>query len=67
MATKKSKKRVRRLNDPLRELLQFVVQQIEKSPQDTQKFVEIRNLRKALTPAIRKLLRFPGPAENPTD
>ena len=67
MATKKSRKRVRRLNDPLRELLEFVVQQIEKSPQDTQKFVEIRNLRKALTPAIRKLLRFPGPAETPTD
>ena len=64
MVTKKRASKKRRLNEPLRELLLFVLQQIEKSPQETQGFVEIRNLRKALTPAIRKLQRFPGPAQN---
>ncbi len=53
----------RKMNDPLRELLEFVVTQIERADLGTQELEGIQNLTEPLQLAIEDLEDNPGPTQ----
>lgn len=53
----------RKLNDPLRELLEFVKGQIQVSAPATQERESMQELMKKLKVAIQDLKRNPGPSQ----
>jgi hypothetical protein len=57
----------RKLNDPLRELLEFVRDQIENYPSQTQDRESITELKEQLEVAIQDLKENPGPSPVITD